>query len=476
MKNIGRNDPCPCGSGKKYKKCCFLEIKKAEINDLEYTRSLARRLKIKSKLVEKARDEMGISEYKILNFISDSSIFKNRDLDTLYNMDEHFVFFNILISECSIFAYPIKNENMFLWEYYLTNFPASLNESERIFLESIKRFTAGFFQIREIDRKGFITTVEDIFTQKTYRVLDKKLCEIALKHDVFGGILIPYNDNGIYISDGATPSAFSPGDKEYIRSTIQLLYKKENRNFRKVGNEELSRFINKFPISLYRVSLDHFLFMNDDRDFPQHRILTKDKKQFILIKAYYKISDREDIKRKILNIRGFRIINESVESIELSWVNHKGILFGEVYIGNNEMIFLTSAREHFEKWKGLVRDIPLEFSHMEEIDQQEIMGSLIQGIEDDLFTEKPDNISAEEFRRSALQEWKDFYNIWPKLKQPDLNNQSPAEAIRTAVGRQRVADLIDCYENEMNSFNNYQYGENKAKYFNVDELRKRLNI
>ena len=21
-KNVGRNDPCPCGSGKKYKKCC----------------------------------------------------------------------------------------------------------------------------------------------------------------------------------------------------------------------------------------------------------------------------------------------------------------------------------------------------------------------------------------------------------------------------------------------------------------------
>ena len=21
--NVGRNDPCPCGSGKKYKKCCL---------------------------------------------------------------------------------------------------------------------------------------------------------------------------------------------------------------------------------------------------------------------------------------------------------------------------------------------------------------------------------------------------------------------------------------------------------------------
>ena len=22
-KKVGRNDPCPCGSGKKYKKCCY---------------------------------------------------------------------------------------------------------------------------------------------------------------------------------------------------------------------------------------------------------------------------------------------------------------------------------------------------------------------------------------------------------------------------------------------------------------------
>lgn len=26
---VGRNDPCPCGSGKKYKKCCF-DVEKAK--------------------------------------------------------------------------------------------------------------------------------------------------------------------------------------------------------------------------------------------------------------------------------------------------------------------------------------------------------------------------------------------------------------------------------------------------------------
>ena len=31
-KKIGRNDPCPCGSGKKYKKCCINSS-----NDFDFT-------------------------------------------------------------------------------------------------------------------------------------------------------------------------------------------------------------------------------------------------------------------------------------------------------------------------------------------------------------------------------------------------------------------------------------------------------
>jgi hypothetical protein len=27
---VGRNDPCPCGSGKKYKNCCFIKEKQAK--------------------------------------------------------------------------------------------------------------------------------------------------------------------------------------------------------------------------------------------------------------------------------------------------------------------------------------------------------------------------------------------------------------------------------------------------------------
>lgn len=33
MNKIGRNDPCPCGSGQKYKKCCMLRETPAAVNE-----------------------------------------------------------------------------------------------------------------------------------------------------------------------------------------------------------------------------------------------------------------------------------------------------------------------------------------------------------------------------------------------------------------------------------------------------------
>ena len=32
MEKVGRNDPCPCGSGKKFKKCCEEKVLKKKFN------------------------------------------------------------------------------------------------------------------------------------------------------------------------------------------------------------------------------------------------------------------------------------------------------------------------------------------------------------------------------------------------------------------------------------------------------------
>ncbi len=475
MQTIGRNDPCPCGSGKKYKKCCQLKVQRILAEDLEYTKFLNKRTGIKDKLVEKALGVLGISEYDVLDFLSDSVLFKNRNINNVYPLDKHYLFFNILINSCRIYAFPIKNEKMFLWQYCLENFPDFFDDTELKYLKSIKNSKAGFYSVRQTDTATSETIIEDILTQKIYTLKDRKLSHIAVKHDIFGGILIPYDD--VYIIDGATPSNFSPGDKNYIVSTLELLYKKHRNSIVKASKENLSGFLNECPDAIYRIVLDHFFFVNEEQEYEYSEMLTKDKKEFILLKSYYSFSDRDDIKRRILKIRGFRIVNEGEQTDEISWVNFRGMSFGEVYIADKGLIFLTNAREHLEKWKHLIKDIPLEFLKIEEIDQEEIIESLFINIEDDLFFEKPDDISTEQFRKDSLEEWDNFYNAWFNLKQPELGYKTPSKLIETTEGRQKVTEFIDSLENEVLGINKLQSKkniENKIKYFNADELRKRI--
>jgi hypothetical protein len=35
MEKVGRNDPCPCGSGKKFKKCCELKTARRSIGSAQ---------------------------------------------------------------------------------------------------------------------------------------------------------------------------------------------------------------------------------------------------------------------------------------------------------------------------------------------------------------------------------------------------------------------------------------------------------
>jgi hypothetical protein len=49
MKNIKRNGPCPCGSGKKYKKCCMLKEDITNLGTFRYEKNLA----VRSSTVEK---------------------------------------------------------------------------------------------------------------------------------------------------------------------------------------------------------------------------------------------------------------------------------------------------------------------------------------------------------------------------------------------------------------------------------------
>jgi hypothetical protein len=52
MPDVGRNDPCPCGSGKKYKKCCEAKTQLQEHNVLEKKWQEAEKAAVKQRKAE----------------------------------------------------------------------------------------------------------------------------------------------------------------------------------------------------------------------------------------------------------------------------------------------------------------------------------------------------------------------------------------------------------------------------------------
>ena len=62
--NPGRNDPCPCGSGKKYKKCCLLKKRDADSFILGLNNLYALVKTINTQLITKSNK----SDYSIANF------------------------------------------------------------------------------------------------------------------------------------------------------------------------------------------------------------------------------------------------------------------------------------------------------------------------------------------------------------------------------------------------------------------------
>jgi len=434
-------------------------------------------MRAKGKLMEIADLELGISGSDTLDFLSDSPLFQNRNIQQFSVMVEHELFFEIILNICTIYACPVNKNNTFLWEYGLDKRRDFFDPSEIRFLESIKQYTAGFFQVKEIDSKNLLTTLQDMFTQKIYKIKDRKLSQIAVRHDIFGGLLVPYND--IFIMEGPSPTVFSPDGKQYLRDTVRLLYKMENKRFRKADDKDLSELLNRSPVSIYRVILDHFLSIQEELASPFPKLFTKDGKELIFLNSYYKISNREEVKNKLLKIRGFGIKKEGRENDEIVWVTTRGNLLGNVYIADKELIFLANTRENLQKWKKLIKDMPLEFIKTEEIDKEELLEGLVESVEDDLLEEKPEGISDEEFRKSAINKWNNFYDAWLQQEHPFLNNRSPAEEAKTKEGKQRVLDLIDGFENEIlraKKVQDMDNTENNLKYFNADELRKRLEL
>lgn len=157
---VGRNDNCPCGSGKKYKKCCLIKATESLI-DLPWRR--LRQLEddlLGKQLIPYAMKLLPIEQIKaIADKIIPQDFPEEIDMDTIFtNFFIPWFLFNWTAEDGKTIA-----------QQYSEKFPEKLNEQEKKYLAEVAKTYYSFYTVLAVEPEKAIT-IKDMLLDKEITV------------------------------------------------------------------------------------------------------------------------------------------------------------------------------------------------------------------------------------------------------------------------------------------------------------------
>ncbi|MFO7896085.1 MAG: SEC-C metal-binding domain-containing protein, partial [Candidatus Cloacimonadales bacterium] len=135
MAKIGRNEPCPCGSGKKYKKCC---LNKNQELSTEFIFRKSREIDLE--IIDKLRHFVGqhfgpeIIHLAWQDFSGDSKAFFSED-NPHHQLFLPWTLFNWLPAQNDEFDPSQRKYDFTIADFFLEKYSTQLSSLERIYIE-----------------------------------------------------------------------------------------------------------------------------------------------------------------------------------------------------------------------------------------------------------------------------------------------------------------------------------------------------
>jgi hypothetical protein len=247
---LGRNDLCPCGSGKKYKKCCLSKT---------YT-SIGRELMIQNKLI---KNLMEFYHKNYMETIEDakSLFWGDFNPEEYLTKDSEIEMANINFIEYLVHDFIVDDKNgKTLIDKYLDSLNNadgrrrlnnSLTFEETGILVKMKDSFISLFEVQEVF-KGEGLLLKDILTDKEYDVKEKSATESLAKWDILATRLVYLDEKYIMSGSGY---AYPLIKKAEILDYIKSLYKEYKKVFPDAQVTEYfkknSEIFNRFRCGLY---------------------------------------------------------------------------------------------------------------------------------------------------------------------------------------------------------------------------------
>jgi uncharacterized protein YecA (UPF0149 family) len=483
MAKISRNDPCPCGSGKKFKKCCLGK-------ELENQRQPKTYHDCCLELVDSLRP-------KVLQFMKESGhdkfieqAFKEywRTLEPGLDPPEFGKVAYLEFLEWFIHDYPIVGHGKPVIRLFLESNP-KLPPEEMQILQDWQDAYISVFQVKEVELgKGVLA--EDIFSSEEYFLSDVSLSNQVKKWELITFRKIKVLEEWqLSAAGGKEPPKYKEDIRRFVMDHFQH-YKKHNRTvdlpvfLRKKGyllaqrcltlkvkptempklftssGEKFEFWEARYDLTDFHKALD---LLDQNEDFQQTDL--DEDHQGNPLKVFYDWLERGKSSGQIkrikpqsgLQLKSFFTSGPGMESYRI---------LGSVTLESGWLVLTAQGKERLAIGKQLLEDT-LQNLIKHRIDAVQSLESMLE----EQAKAKPKKVDDEipwEIKQALLKDMYDnHYREWLDCPLPALGGKSPRKAIKSNEGRRRIEDLLREME--------YLHNESYDKY-DISWVRRELKL
>jgi tetratricopeptide (TPR) repeat protein len=471
---VGRNAPCPCGNGKKYKKCC---LPKEEAQRQGKTSATPRELELRDRLLSFSGKKRYKEEFK-----KAYSLFWRKPFREPLVLDENKMEEYDLFGDWFIHDFRLENGLTIVEEFYQAPDENFSSEERSLLRYEIDSFSSIYEVISVTPEVGL--RLKDLMTEEQLDILEVKGSRTLAKWDVVFARVIRM---GLINKFSGVISLIPRKEKDGFLSSVKETWEKFKTE---TGKWDWSTFA-KLNAHVIR----HIL---EDQPRVEPIFVTEEYHRILSAKAVFEVKDFDTIRHRLNQEFDFMLDKKEGKEIQWGWlkrgkskdweaaepVEHSMVLKSEMIQGKGELSWaslgtLTLTPQRLELWCISKERLNRGKKRLAEVLEDDIQYQ--RDYYEDMLTkarkmpQRGASLKEEELQEKylplyskAMSEWA---ARWVDEKIPALDGKTPREAVKNSEGRKKVEELLKDFEN---------MEERKKRdgepYIDIDVLRKMLNI
>jgi hypothetical protein len=481
-KKPGRNDPCPCGSGKKYKKCCglsqsqggFVQTPESWFPPSERTGTLW------DDYME-VFPAVAMYGRKIMDFEEDGPEFKKAvtDFEKQFRPGEKGGIIDSYFMSWMHFDLRFGISLETVAERLLSDPMISrLNEPGPTYIRQLSESYLTFFEIVSFISRTDEATVEEVGTGKRFTVLHaREILEIdPVPGEIWFVRIVGTPDRSIFYT---TPYIYEPETKAQFKRAVLT----QEKDFRQSPRASLFPAERHFAESQKEAAPFWAWYIcqgerSDLSQLPFHDLATTDGEEFVFTEIHFRIKDEAALRKRLAALRSFQY---DKRDDSWTWMKAKSrkypdaprTILGHFSIKGDRLIAETNSQERAlrlrSKLKGHLSDLIAyeKTLYRDPFDMPELSPEEIEAREKET-RELNSRPEIQEALKKNLEHH--YFNVWPKTKLPALGGLTPLQAAKKESTRHKLEALVDDIERMQNS------RTSEMPKFDIGKLRRLLSL